>query len=375
MSVPGGQATQVAGLTAALDAEGIEQLVLAAPVAGAPPRARIGSQAHAYAVGRAGAGVHRAAAFWAAGAARELRRRAGWADLVHVHADGIVEPLALAALSPRLTGRPLVLTLHCSAQSTYVPVSRRDEAVQVVTRLAERRSIAAAARTLVLTERTRASLARQGSVERIPDAVDAQTIANRAEAGGRALRERMGLAGVPVVAYVGRLSPEKGCDLLPEVTRLLAGRNAHIVAFGGGRLEGELRERAADPALGGRLRICGPQSAAEVGALLGAADVLVLPSRHEELGSVLLEAQAAGLPVVAARAGGTSEAVDHGVTGLVVDCDAPSLARAIAQVLDDPKLRQGARRHGPERVAAGFDVPVIASRVLGTYQDVVQAVR
>ncbi|WP_205698100.1 glycosyltransferase family 4 protein [Conexibacter sp. SYSU D00693] len=369
----GGQAAQVARLTEALDRLGVQQAIVTGPVAGAPLSGRLAG-ATVQAVGPGGVpGVHRRTAAWGAAALRAVAAAGRRADVVHVHADGIAEPLALAALVPAVARRPVVLTLHCSAQATYVPVSRKDEAVQVVTRWAERRALGAAARTLVLTERTRAKLAAQGDVEVHPDAVDARAITERAQAGrSGAVHERLGLpAEVPLVVYVGRLSPEKGCGDLPALSDAIAGTGAVVAAVGDGPMAGELRSAAQERP--GRLLLTGALASEQVHQLLGAADVLVLPSRHEELGSVLLEAQAAGLACVTADAGGTREAVQEGTTGLVVPRGDPAaLAHAVRAVLADDGLRARARVAGPRWVAERFDVAVAARRTLQVYEAVVR---
>ena len=273
---------------------------------------------------------------------------------------------------PVLARKPLILTLHCSAQATYRAQSRKDAVVQVVTRAAERRAIAAAARTTVLTERTRAQLARQGRVEVLPDAVDAAAIARGARDGTAAARAAAGVPdGAPLVAFVGRLSAEKGAGELPALARRLAHRGAWIVACGAGPLEDELRAAAPD-----RLVLAGPRTADQVAGMLGAADVLVLPSHHEELGSVLLEAQAAGTPSVACAVGGTPEAIADGRTGLLVaPGDGEALARAVERVLSDEELRRCAAAEGPARAAERFDTRAVAAQLLRTYEEVVSGVR
>ena len=341
----GGVSLQVRRLAGAI---GAEQVVLARRPAGAPARSRWrGIEIRA--VGRPGvAGVHRSHLAWLLGVARELVRDRRF-DVVHVHASGIVEPLLAALLARVVLRRPVVLTLHCSAQATYVAVSRRDEAVQVVTRAAERAAVRAAAVTLVLTRRVQEAL-RAPRVEVMPDVVEPPV----------AVEPLAVPPGRPVLAYVGRTSAEKGWEDLAELHRRLD--DVHLLVCGGGPDLARLRA-AVDAS---RATFTGPVDA--VGAALAAADVLVLPSRHEELGSVLLEAMAAGIPSVAYAVGGTPEAIREGETGLLVPAgDVEALAGAVRRALSDDALRRSAREAGPRLAMEHHEPAAAAARLERIY--------
>ena len=100
------------------------------------------------------------------------------------------------------------------------------------------------------------------------------------------------------------------------------------------------------------------------------ADLLVLPSLYEELGTVLLEAMQAGLPIVASKTGGIPDVIEDGVNGVLVAPGEPeALARAIDRLLADPgltcRLSEGARERGKD-----YDWEVLAGRVLAVYRGV-----
>jgi 2-deoxystreptamine N-acetyl-D-glucosaminyltransferase/2-deoxystreptamine glucosyltransferase len=102
--------------------------------------------------------------------------------------------------------------------------------------------------------------------------------------------------------------------------------------------------------------------------VLASLDLLVLPSQYEEMGSVLVEAMVAGLPVVATDVGGIPEVVRHGETGLLVPPgDVAALAAALDRVVADPVLRarlaDGARRRSQQ-----YSWPVLAARVSAVYR-------
>ncbi len=108
--------------------------------------------------------------------------------------------------------------------------------------------------------------------------------------------------------------------------------------------------------------------------LLDAADVFVLPSRHEGMPLVLLEAMDAGLPVVATRVIGSEEVVAEGVTGLLVPAEDPSsLAAALSRLLAEPRLRERFGRAGRDRYEALFTSARMAAQTEAVYRQVLQA--
>jgi len=363
----GGHAAQALRTTLATAVAGVEQLVLAPRTPGAPRDAVVALGARVRGVGPAGVpGVHRRNTAWLAGVVVALpgERRAGW-DLVHVHASGIVEPLWAALAARSVLRVPLVLTLHHSAQATYVAHSRRDAAVQVVTRAAERAAVRRAARTLTLTSRLARRLDGDGATEAVPDGVDVPGFAREAhERAGAALRARLGIPeDAPLALYAGRISREKGW---PDAVALADGiEGLHVLLAGDGPEMDELRACRSE-----RVHVAGAVEHDEVAAAMATASVLVLPSQFEELGSVLVEAMAAGLPSVAYDVGGVAEAVVPGTTGTLVPAgDLPALIAAVAETLADDTLRTQARTEGPRIATERFDQAAIGRRLAALYAE------
>ncbi|UFN48734.1 glycosyltransferase [Roseomonas sp. OT10] len=169
-----------------------------------------------------------------------------------------------------------------------------------------------------------------------------------------ALRAELGLDG-PVLLMVGRFTPQKNHALLLDALPGLLERHPRATALlvGEGPLGCDVARAVAARGLAARVRLLGGRG--DVPDLMAAADLLVLPSAFEGLPLVLLEAMALGLPAVATRVGGATDAVEDGVTGwLVPPGDAPALAGALARALDDPGARAAAGEAARRRHAEHF---------------------
>ena len=140
----------------------------------------------------------------------------------------------------------------------------------------------------------------------------------------------------PLVVTSARLYPWKNLDFL---IRLVPDFPAHarLVIVGGGPEHQRLEQEIARLGLQERVHITGNVSHADVQRYLRAADVFVLNTRYEGLSHVMLEAMAAGTPVVASRVGGNPEVIDDGRNGLLVPLDdGPAIVGAIGHLLDNP---------------------------------------
>jgi glycosyltransferase involved in cell wall biosynthesis len=166
-----------------------------------------------------------------------------------------------------------------------------------------------------------------------------------------------------VVLACGRLSEEKGFDVLIEaMARLSTAIGAHLWILGTGGLRQTLERQALRLGIAERIHFLGFQR--DVWAYYRAADVFALSSRWEGLANVLVEALAAGLPIVATDCDfGPREVLEHGRWGLLVPPEnAEALAGALEQVLTSPSMRERlaaeapvrAMAYSPERIAPAF---------------------
>ena len=170
----------------------------------------------------------------------------------------------------------------------------------------------------------------------------------------------------PQVVYTGRLSREKGVDILVKAFKELD-LNAHLVIVGEGPLRKELEELARDDP---RIHLLGPRPRGETLKIVRGSDVFVLPSRQEGLSTSLLEAMAMGVPVIATAVGGNLELVKNRLTGLLIPPEDPeALLNALRELLEDPslaaKLGEEARRY----VVKEFSWEVAYERYLRVYEE------
>jgi glycosyltransferase involved in cell wall biosynthesis len=180
------------------------------------------------------------------------------------------------------------------------------------------------------------------------------------------VRRRLGLPVDPaLVFFSSRVAPEKDPDALLAAVAILRrdGRDVRIVHRSGGHLE--FSRRASEHGLLDAV-IDGPalRPGAELAAYYQASDVCVQASREEGLGFSPLEALACGVPVVAAAVGGLRDTIVEGHTGWTYPPgDAPALARAIAQALDDPAEARRRTERGRALVASEYDQHVVFGRL------------
>ena len=148
------------------------------------------------------------------------------------------------------------------------------------------------------------------------------------------------------VLYAGRLTREKGADLLADAFLAARARDPrlHLVLAGGGPEEQPLRDRVGEHAT-----FLGWLEGDALADAYADADLFLFASRTDTFGQVLLEAQASGLPVIAVAEGGPCSIVDDGVTGLLRPADAGALADAVVTLAADPDAR--ARLAGAARGA------------------------
>jgi len=187
-------------------------------------------------------------------------------------------------------------------------------------------------------------------------------------------RVREGLPpGVPILLVVGRLSREKGhLDLLRALDvlrRQMKEERFHVVFVGDGPERAAIETARGQLGLDGFVTLAGPRP--ELRPHYGIADAVVMPSHSEGSPNVLLEAMAAGVPVVATRVGGVPEIATDGETALLVaPRDPQAMAAAIRRILHDAELRARISRKARELAETEYSPEAYRRSLVGIYQRV-----
>lgn len=210
-----------------------------------------------------------------------------------------------------------------------------------------------------------------GKIVVVENGVDVERYSQHADGGE--LRASLGLTPTErVVLMVAALRPEKAHGALLEAASRLAasGDSPTFLLAGGGPRRGELEERSKSLGLERRVRFLGVRD--DVARLLHVSDVLVLPSHDvvETLPLAVLEAMAAGVPVVASRAGSIPGLIRDRVDGILIEpADAVELAEGIAYILGNPAAARAMADSARARVAQRYSI----ERMVERYQDLFEA--
>jgi len=276
-------------------------------------------------------------------------------DVVHAHQPTVPSTGMWATLEARA---PVVGTFHSGATRARL----YDLTAPLIRRVARRLAV-----RIAVSERAAAFEGSRigGPFEIIPNGVETAAFAEAPPAD---------LGAGTKLLFVGRLDARKGFPIAVDAFRRLAARrdDLRLMVAGDGPQRGEVdRLRDGDRA---RVRMLGMVPHAKLPAVAAACDLYLGPATGgESFGVVLVEAMAAGLPVVASDIPGYDEVVRDGVDGLLVSPRNPAaLAVAAGRVLDDPALAARLAAAGHDR-AATFDWSVVVEAIEGAYRRAMQA--
>jgi glycosyltransferase involved in cell wall biosynthesis len=173
-----------------------------------------------------------------------------------------------------------------------------------------------------------------------------------------------------IVLSVGRLEPQKGYTFLLDAARILFERYGHFekltfLIVGDGELRNRLQNKIINSQLQQRVKMTGPRD--DIPDLLALSDFFVSSSLWEGLPTVILEAMASHVPVIATDVSGTRELIKDGITGyLVPPADSTALVKAICDLLGNPERAQSMAQRGYEHVQI-FSIQQVAQQYLELY--------
>ncbi len=302
--------------------------------------------------------------YWAPGLAEAARAEVARFDAVHLHSVFLWPTSAVARAAERAEV-PYVL----SPRGMLVPELIRERGrwrKLAWMALAERRTIERAAALHATSDLEAGEAARLGfplpPVAVVPNGIDPEPWDGDLGALSPAVRETV--EGAPFLLFLGRLSWKKGLDrLIPALTEVPGA----ILAVAGNDEEGlgpKLERLAGDS---GRVRFLGPVHGADKAALLHRAAALVLPSRSENFGNVVLESWAAGRPVAVTPEVGLAGTVRGTGAGIVMEGD---IGEALQDLLANPTRLDEMGRRGAEVVRERFGWPAVAREMEEVYDRV-----
>jgi glycosyltransferase involved in cell wall biosynthesis len=207
-----------------------------------------------------------------------------------------------------------------------------------------------------------------GRVGVIYNGIDLAAFANGSHP--RTVRQELGIGDDELlIIQVARLDYLKDhATAVRTLERVLRWRQARLVLIGEGPEQGMIQELVAQHRLGAYVRLLGLRT--DVPRLLAAADLFLLTSRSEGIPLAVIEAMAAGLPVVATQVGGVGEVVEDGRSGLLAPSgDHAALAEQVLRIANDPVLSRRLGQCGRERAWALFSESQMHDRYLQLYQE------
>ena len=290
-------------------------------------------------------------------------RAARDAELVHIH-SALVPLMTLArvgwlTLAARLAGARVLVHVHSGMVEPWL--ARRSH------RILARIALAAAQRVVTVSSGTEVALKSALGGDRVRLIYNGVDLAAYGEGPGHQ---------PPRILFAGVLTPRKGVIDLVQASRLLTDRGVeHELLLAGGtpeegiRIEAEVRQTARTTAP--TARFLGPQPHEEMAGLYRSVDLFCLPSWWEAMPLTILEAMAAGLPVVATPVGDIARMVEDGISGRLVPPHRPQeLADALEPLLRSAELRRAMGRMARQRVCDRFDMAGTAAALDTLYREV-----
>ncbi len=376
----GGLQMQVWRLTRQLAATGIEQTVLTSHIPGSPRRSAPFPHTTIRSVGPwlpqlLGRWFLNFA--WFLGVLPELLLGIRRYDLVHVHFNHSVW-CRFIVLIAAARGVPTVVSMNTALWGGLQDALDLRGKPHDIAHMIERRTLQAASRILSLTMTDASRKADEMQLDRkkfavIPDAIELPTAG--AEVGDNQtvshFRQAFRIpADLPVVTYVGRISAEKGWEDLPALAAEDSADAAFLLVCGDGPDREKLTAALRLSARPDSWCITGFLPPEQVKTAMQVADILVLPSRREAFGGVLLEAMAAGLPAVAYAHGEIIDVADTPpAVCLVEPRNREQLAEAVRRLLHNKQARAELISLGHHRVR-DFAVEHVANDILTVYRSV-----
>ncbi len=294
-------------------------------------------------------------------------------ELIHAH---LTYAEIWGRLAGSLSGIPVVSTAHVRRYTNPHDPHPRDRRIEAVVGFVRRHF---GGPVIAVSDALRQRLVAGGlpdtRIVTVRNGIETENFKSPSGLDTKALRASLGIPPtVPLILTLAVIREGKGHDLLVAAAPAVLDRipDAHFLFVGGGPLEDLLRKQIAKAGLADRIHLAGMRS--DVARIMATADLFVLPSsQFDSLPTVVMEAMAAGLPVIAFASGGVSEIVAEGETGQVLTrTDPAALADAISALLSDPARAKAMGEAGRARVQSEFGSDIWVERLHLLYRQLTQ---
>lgn len=262
--------------------------------------------------------------FWLIGLINWLiknRKRMIEYDVVHNHYSGTYASILASLIIGQFFKNEQIITIHCSRNFTYIPPSFCSRIFNGQLKKIEKKMIDNAKKVIVLTnsqkEKYMSINVSEEKIEVIGDSIPdyhLNMVQVEEENWFKYLNDSK-----RKIAFVGRISYEKGCEVLIDIAKRMKDKEVRFFVVGDGPQREEFEKNISDNNLKDKFIISGFVSKFKIPYILSKIDVLVVPSRHEEFGSVILEGIIANKPIVTSGVGGITNILGDNYNGIVGD--------------------------------------------------------
>ncbi len=291
----------------------------------------------------------------------KLIRDRGRYSCAHIHFASF--EMMSAVMAGYLGGPPVICKIACSGESGELIKAEKRYFSPVFFFLLRRVDAAVALSGQIRDELIAAGMAKE-KIHIIPNGIDTSVYRPPDSAARSDRRKILGLEGYDhVLVFTGRLTRQKGLDVLFRSLGMIGNRNYILIIAGRGEMETRLRALADELGISKRIRFAGPVK--DVLSLYQAGDIFVLPSRDEGLSNSLLEAMSSGMKAIATGISGSSEVIEDGESGILVPPgDEAALAGALRKAFSNNNhMGEKAR----DRVVSSYSIDRIAEEYLSLY--------
>ncbi|MEK5521651.1 MULTISPECIES: glycosyltransferase [Heyndrickxia] len=302
-------------------------------------------------------------------------------NIIHLHSSGVIWPFILGIFASKIFKSKLITTIHCSRNFTYSTTNWFDLLINRLVIFMENKTISRSEIVYVLTDRTRDKYVGRfpelvAKFKKLSDTVGNQHI-NHMHTKPQCCAENLPKVNFPsgdIILYLGRISYEKGWETFVEVARNIArkDKNAKFLVCGDGPQKKELIRVVETYNISDRFFITGFVSKEIVPCVLNNSCVLVMPSKHEELGGSAIEGIIAGVPIVASKVGGLQTLIKDSISGYLVEPgDVNGFTSRVEKILNEKDIAKRLVKKAKEEIKDIYQQDVVFMSLLKDYNSIV----